>query len=113
MEKVKLMSTVEKACQSYVLWTSITMILFAIYYYQYLFTQYDIVSVTTDTFPKVKQVLYSMMGGFFFFGVFNIIICGICGVGMIFTKGTRKIGIVAFIAAISFYSILRHIGDAL
>jgi hypothetical protein len=63
-------------------------------------------------FPNVERVLNHIMGWWFFFGVFNIIICGISGIGMLFTKGTRKIGVMAIIAAISFCLILYDIGDS-
>jgi hypothetical protein len=50
---------------------------------------------------------------FFFFGAYHIIICGVSGIGMLFTKGHRGIGILALLAAILFYIVLRDIGDTL
>jgi hypothetical protein len=64
-------------------------------------------------FPNVERVLNHIMGWWFFFGVFNIIICGISGIGMLFTNSNRKIGVVAIIAAVSFCFILHDIGDSL
>lgn len=108
MDKVKWISTIEKVCKHYVLWTSIAMILFVLYVYFY-----DVVTMLKVPFPKVSQVLSSLMHGLFIFGIYNITICGVSGIGMLFTKGTRITGIVALIAAVSYFVILIDTGDAL
>ena len=107
MDKVKWMSAIEKVCKHYVLWTSVVMILFT------LCGCFRVVPVLTASFPKAEWVLNRFMEAAFIFGVYNITICGVSGIGMLFTKGTRIIGMLALAAAVSFCGILHDVGDAL
>jgi hypothetical protein len=104
MDKAKWMLTIEKACQNYILWTSIVMLLFI------LLSYFNIISMLITTFPKAEQILSYIMGGIAFFGMYNIIMCGVAGIGMLFTKETRRIGIVAIIAAVLFCVMIYKAG---
>lgn len=88
------------------------MLTYVAYYLQYLLTNVDLFTWIMFTFPKSKNFVGQMMQFGFFYGVHNIIICGVIGFAMLFVRANRKLGLLAIFAAISFFGILYLIGDS-
>ncbi len=112
MVKGKILLTLEKILKGYTLWTSLFMLAYVAYYLQYLLTNVDPFSWIIFTFPKAKNLVGQMMKFSLFYGIYNIIICGVIGIAMIFVRANRKLGLLAIFAAISFIGILYLIGDS-
>jgi hypothetical protein len=87
------------------------MLTYVAYYLQYLLTHFDLFSCIMSKFPGTQNFVGQTMEAIFFFGAYNVLICGVIGMAMLFVRDTRKLGLLGIFAAISFYGILHHIGD--
>jgi hypothetical protein len=102
----------EKALKTYIFCTSIFMLSVVIYSFRAELTNWDIFGWMMKQFPTTESTIRHVMGFLFFFGAYNILICGAIGISMLFVKGYRKLGLLGLLAACSYYGLLYRIGDS-
>src|SRR5262245_41958909 len=97
----------------YLIWTSFLMIFQVLYYGMQLIFGYNLNAWIATNLSEQSNVIFHVSVFLFFFGFYNIIICGASGIILLMKRTRLQLAFLCLTSSLLFYLLAREVGDSL